>query len=123
MSIYATQRGRRRLRRIGFASTLTTISALLAVGCGTSDTTQAGGSDEISDTEVDLAEVREAAKDEGEINVYNNSSSVEDVAKNYAKKFDVEATGTKAETSEDRKSTRLNSSHVAISYDVCCVKK
>ena len=100
MSIYATQRGRRRLRRIGFASTLTTISALLAVGCGTSDTTQAGGSDEISDTEFDLAEVREAAKDEGEINVYNNSSSVEDVAKNYAKKFDVEATGTKAETSE-----------------------
>src|SRR5690625_6803352 len=28
-----------------------------------------------------------------------------------------------AETGEDRKSTRLNSSHVAISYAVCCLKR
>lgn len=99
MSIDVTSRDRRRLRRVGLATTITTISALLAA-CSTSDQAPSAEIDQVSDTTFDLAEVTKAAKEEGEINVYNNSSSVEDVAANYSEKFGIDATGTKAGVSE-----------------------
>src|SRR5690625_7576769 len=58
-------------------------------------------------------------------------SRVRRTYREYAKKFEIEWAGRKYDATDfesgtpikDRKSTRLNSSHVAISYAVFCLKK
>src|SRR5256885_13158395 len=40
-----------------------------------------------------------------------------------SRRFDVEAVGAARDARKDRKSTRLNSSHLVISYAVFCLKK
>src|SRR5437870_6263689 len=74
--------------------------ALLAAGCAAKD------------TDVRTGPIR------GESNVQqDNSGSIS------SRSQDGSGTSSSRSRSEDRKSTRLNSSHVAISYAVFCLKK
>src|SRR3712207_7881736 len=68
-----------------------------------------------------LVEVRpaEAADGGGEFNVTNNTTN--DHSPSYS--LSGEEIAYRAARSEDRKSTRLNSSHANISYAVFCLKK
>ncbi|UPK75584.1 ABC transporter substrate-binding protein [Nocardioidaceae bacterium SCSIO 66511] len=103
--------------RIGLAAAVATVSALVAAGCGTSDDAPAEESAELSDTDFDLEDIASAAKEEGELNVYNNSSSVEDVAANFSDEFGIDTTGTKAETSEmvEKVTREVDSGNVTVS--------
>src|SRR5690625_5376567 len=60
-------------------------------------------------------------------NAYLMPSDLRDKAQIYLESlendFKVGLFGSKKKTEEDRKSTRLNSSHVAMSYAVVCLKK
>src|SRR5699024_12208365 len=107
-----------RLKRLGIISGLSATLLLAACG-GSGDEANDNGADEGSgDADVNYGEEMGYA-----ITGIEPGAGVFKASEEAVEEYGLEGWEVQASSSGDRKSTRLNSSHVSISYAVFCLKK